>query len=246
MRLIHGECLEEMQKLVEEGVKVDAVICVPPYGTTACKWDSVIPLQPMWDRLEKLVKPTSAICLFGAQPFTSILVSSNLNLFKYNWVWEKSRPGGFVMAKLKPLKNVEEILVFSKGNTANGSKKNMTYNPQGVEEGIEWERPQKYNKKDTGYSRESQKLKRKTDGSNYPRQIIKFSNPNRKVLHPTQKPIDLMEYLIKTYTNEGDTVLDFTMGSGTTGVACRNLNREFIGIELDDNYFNIAKQRIEE
>ena len=160
--------------------------------------------------------------------------------------WEKSRPSGYVNAKLKPLKNVEEIAIFSKGTTANGSKNNMIYNPQNLKEvNIKWHRPKKYgNGKGVNTTRKSNKTERDIKYGNYPRQILKFSNSNHKMLHPTQKPVDLLEYLIKTYTNEGETVLDNTMGSGSTGVACVNINRKFIGIELDENYFNISCDRI--
>jgi len=241
--LLQGDCLELMKYI--ESDSVDMILTDPPYGTTACKWDSVIPLEPMWEQLKRIIKPNGAIVMTASQPFTSVLVCSNLPMFKYSWVWKKTRPGGFVSAKLKPLKDVEDVCVFSEGATANGSKRNMPYYPQGVKQGIPWKRPKKYaGSEGVSYTRESHALERTTTGSNYPREIIEFANPNSDVLHPTQKPVALMEYLIKTYTNQGDTVLDFTMGSGTTGVACRNLGRNFIGIELDEQYFQIATKRL--
>jgi len=243
MELILGDCLEEMKKIPDKSI--DLILSDLPYGTTACKWDVIIPFEPLWEQYERVIKKQGAIVLTASQPFTSLLVTSNIALFKYNWIYEKARPGGFVSAKLKPLKNTEDILVFSFGATANGSSRNMKYFPQGVKNGHEWGRPQKYNMKETGYGRESQKLKRKLDGTNYPRQIIKFNNPNNNVLHPTEKPVELMEYLIQTYTSENDLVLDSCMGSGTTGIACINTNRQFIGIEKDPNYFEVAKRRIE-
>jgi len=243
--LYKGDCLEVMSKLPDGCV--DAIICDPPYGTTACKWDTIIPLELMWKELWRIVKVNHPVVIFGQEPFSSFLRVSCVDNFKYDFYWKKSRPSGFVNAKLKPLKDIEIISVFSEGTTANGSNRNMPYNPQNVGEGILWSRPKNYEgQKGVSPSRNSHKLKRKTGGSNYPRQILEFSNPNRGLVHPTQKPLELMEYLVKTYTNEGDRVLDFTMGSGTTGVACKNLKRSFIGIERDEEYFEIAKKRIED
>ncbi len=247
INLMQGDCLELMKDIPDGSV--DMVLTDPPYGTTACKWDSVIPFEPMWEQLERITKKNVAVVLFGQEPFSSLLRLSNLTWFKYDWYWRKSRPAGFVNAKLKPLKDVEIVSVFSKGATANGSSRNMPYYPQGLEDcNIEWKRPQRYMGSDRGVnpSRESHKLSRKIEKTGYPRQVLDFANSNAEVLHPTQKPIALMEYLIKTYTTEKETVLDFTMGSGTTGVAAKNLNRNFIGIELDPEYFQIAEKRINE
>lgn len=231
--LINGDCLEVM-KNIESG-SVDAIITDPPYGTTACKWDSVIPFDKMWEQLNRIIKPNGAIVLFGSEPFSSALRMSNIKNYKYDWIWQKSRPSGSMLAKKQPLRNSEIVSVFY--------KKQPYYNPQMTETKRVVEKTRTVNK---GEIVGEQKLTRKFDnkGLAYPRTIISFRNPNHKSLHPTQKPVDLLEYLIKTYTNEGETVLDFTMGSGTTGVACKNLNRNFIGIELDENYFNIAKDRI--
>lgn len=203
----------------------------------------------MWEQLKRIIKPNGAIVLFGQEPFCSLVRVSNLRDFKYDWQWRKTRPAGFTNAKLKPLKDLETIMVFSQGTTANGSSRNMPYFPQGLEDcDLEWNRPRVYLSGDSGVSpaRKNHKLTRKIEKKGYPRQVLDFANPNNEVLHPTQKPVALMEYLIKTYTNEGETVLDFTMGSGTTGVACVNLNRNFIGIELDEGYFDIANKRIEQ
>lgn len=236
INLFNGDCLEVMDRLIEQGVVVDAIITDPPYGTTACKWDSIIPFEEMWLRLNKLIKPNGAIVLFGSEPFSSALRMSNIKNYKYDWVWQKSRPSGSMLAKKQPLRNTEVISVFY--------KKQCLYVPQMTETKRVIENTRTVNK---GEIVGSQKLTRKFDnnGLAYPRTIIGFSNSNHKSVHPTQKPVELMEYLIKTYTNESETVLDFTMGSGTTGVACKNLNRKFIGIELDETYFNIAKERID-
>ena len=224
------------------------VLTDPPYGTTACKWDIIIPLEPMWEQLKRVIKPNGAIVLFGSEPFSSHLRTSNIKNYKYDWYWKKARPSGFVNAKLKPLKDIETISVFSEGTTANRSTRNMPYKPQGLEEvNKEWKRPQTYGSgAGVNPTRKSWQLERTIKYEAYPRQVLEYKNHNIGNVHPTQKPVALMEYLIKTYTNEGETVLDFTMGSGTTGVACTNLDRNFIGIELDKEYFKIAEQRINE
>jgi len=231
-----GDCLEVMDKLIAEGVKVDAIITDPPYGTTACKWDSVIPFDQMWQRLNKLIKPNGAIVLFGSEPFSSALRMSNIKNYKYDWVWNKKLAGNAIVAKHQPLKIHELIHIFS-------SKGRATYIPQKTKG--------KLRKKMFSKTIQPKTLNKVTEAKEtfndeyYPKSIQNFSMADRRNrLHPTQKPVALMEYLIKTYTNEGELVLDFTMGSGTTGVACKNLNRNFIGIELDSNYFDIAKGRI--
>jgi site-specific DNA-methyltransferase (adenine-specific) len=235
LRLIHADCLEAMAQLVAEGVKVDAIITDPPYGTTACKWDSVIPFDKMWPLLNELIKPKSAIVLFGSEPFSSALRMSNIKNYKYDWIWNKKTAVGFQIAKYRPMQQHESVLVFSK-TTPN-------YYP------IMIERPKIRESKLYGNSNVSPLANIKyTDRSYthwYPKSIIEISGADHsKILHPTQKPVALMEYLIKTYTLEGETVLDFTMGGGSTGVACKNTGRDFIGIELDDKYFNIATKRI--
>ena len=233
--LIKGECIEQM-KLIPSG-SIDAIITDPPYGTTACKWDSLIDFDLMWEQLNRIIKPNGAIVLFGGEPFSSALRVSNIKNYKYDWKWEKTKATGHLNAKRQPLRNVEDILVFY--------SKQCNYYPQGT---IEVNKRQV--KKDTnctmgnGYGNYGKNNKTTIQKvGNYPKQVLKFKKPSKNV-HPTQKPVALMEYLIKTYTNEGETVLDFTMGSGSTGVAAKNTNRSFIGIELDDKYFEISKERI--
>ena len=244
-KLYQGDCLEVMDKLIEEGVKVDAIITDPPYGTTACKWDSVIPFDEMWKRLNKLIKPNGAIVLFGSQPFSSILVSSNIKNYKHSWVWHKKNAGNLLVAKYQPLKTTEDIMVF----THKGEKVNYYPIMTSGHKDRSLDKPTK-KRTDLYSSIKSGQFKHgsnKRGDERYPKHLIEFSNASRKNhYHPTQKPVPLLEYLIKTYTNEGETVLDNCMGSGSTGVACVNTNRHFIGIELDEGYFNIAKKRIEE
>jgi len=244
IKLLQGDCLQEMDKLIKSGITVDAIITDPPYGTTICKWDSVIPFEPMWERLNKLIKPNGAIVLFGSEPFSSLLRVSNLDGYKYDWVWKKNKICGFNLAKNKPLTITENISMFSTGllNTNNIDKK-MKYYPQGV---TKISKSVKNCKR--GVHTTVGKLQYKTghykqEESNYPKNIIDIQSESRCV-HPTQKPVPLLQYLIRTYTNEEETVLDFTMGSGTTGVACKKLNRNFIGIELDGKYFKVAEKRI--
>ena len=236
MNLIHGECLEEMDKLIDQGVVVDAIICDPPYGTTKCKWDSVIPLDKMWERLNKLIKPNGAIVLTSQTPFDKILGSSNIKDLRYEWIWEKTSATGHLNSKRMPMKAHENILVFYGKLPTYNFQKTKGHKPVNS-----------FTKTQDNCEIYGEQIDVSGGGNTdrYPRSVQIFSSDKQKVkLHPTQKPVALMEYLIKTYTNEGETVLDFTMGSGTTGVACKNLNRKFIGIEMDDKYFNIAKDRI--
>jgi site-specific DNA-methyltransferase (adenine-specific) len=245
MKLIQGDCLQEMKNIPDGSV--DLVLTDPPYGTTACKWDSVITFEPMWEQLKRVIKPNGAIVLMGSQPFTSALVMSNPKMFKYCWVWDKSLSVGHLVSKYRPMKRTEDICIFSNGAcsfTKSGNK--MSYFPiMEKRERIRKHKPS--NSKSTLVNNHSldPNYKREDYSFRFPTNILNIKNTNRSGLfHPTQKPVALMEYLIKTYTNEGETVLDFTMGSGTTGVACKNLNRDFIGIELDPEYFSIAKKRI--
>jgi len=245
MKLMQGDCLEKMKEI--EPNSVDMILTDPPYGTTACKWDSIIPLEPMWEQLKRVIKPNGAIVMTASQPFTTTLIASNMKMFKYCWVWEKTRAGNFQQAPNCPLKVHEDVVIFSGGLVAHvsQSKKRMPYIPQGTIECNLVQKRQKYSD-EHGYQRKNGILKGFIQKrTNYPTSVLKYANPNNGCVHPTQKPVALMEYLIKTYTNEGETVLDFTMGSGTTGVACANLNRYFIGIEMDLGYFNIALERIE-
>lgn len=235
--IYNGDCLELMKNIPNGSV--DAVICDPPYGTTACKWDSIIPLEPMWKELKRVTKDNAAIVLMSAQPFSSILICSNLPMYKYEWVWVKNLKTGNLNARRMPMGGHETVQVFY--------SKPPVYNPQKRKRTTEVKSGNKFNSKTENYSKQREVyIDRQSDWIN-PCTVLKnidcVHNSSGKV-HPTQKPVTLMEYLIKTYTNEGDTVLDFTMGSGTTGVACKNLGRGFIGIEKDEKYFNIAKERL--
>ena len=237
--LYNGDCLTVMDELINEGVVVDAIITDPPYGTTACKWDSVIDFELMWKQLNRIIKPNGAIVLFGSEPFSSALRMSNIKHYKYDWVWDKHIPRGFANAKRMPMNKHEIISVF---NCKGFYYPQMTLRDKPVT-------VKNYSKKgkDSSY-------KINSDGSNSKSYTYTHKNPdtiivgkwiaNKGKKHPTQKPVALMEYLIKTYTNENETVLDFTMGSGSTGVAAKNLNRKFIGIEQDEKYFKIAEERI--
>lgn len=243
IKLYNGDCLQVMESLVNSGVKVDAVITDPPYGTTACKWDFIIEPIKMWGLLNKLVKEHSPIILFGVQPFTTKLITSNFDSFKYQLIWKKNVPTGLNQAKYRPMRYHEEILVF---NTDSQS----TYNPILKERIGAHTECYKYDHYcgDNSHTKMSKIKKRYDPYFVQPSTILEFDvvpNRNGKV-HPTQKPVELMKYLIKTYTNENDTILDFTMGSGSTGVACKILNRNFIGIELDKNYFKIAEERLKD
>lgn len=232
MTLMQGDCLELMDSIPSKSI--DLILCDLPYGTTQNKWDTVIPFDKLWAQYNRIIKDNGAILLFSQMPFGANLIMSNPKMFRYEWVWEKNRGTGFLNAKKMPLKKHENILVFYKHLP--------TYNPQGL---IELDNPIEYenNSPSSNYGTYGhQKVIQKN--TNYPTDIIQFSTDTSR-LHPTQKPVALLEYIIKTYTNEGDIVLDNCMGSGSTGVACVNTNREFIGMELDENYFNIAKERIE-
>jgi site-specific DNA-methyltransferase (adenine-specific) len=245
IQLYNGDCLEVMDRLIEKGVKVDAIITDPPYGTTACKWDSVIHFEAMWERLNKLIKDNGAIVLFGSEPFSSALRMSNIKNYKYDWVWEKQQGANFANVNYQPFRVSECVSVFGEFATSFNKKKTKNYNPQ-MSEGTPYlckSGKQKHDTLNNGSAKDGLHIT-ENKGQRHPRNIIKFNHDKTKH-HPTQKPVALMEYLVKTYTNEGEIVLDFTMGSGTTGVACKNLNRKFIGIELDEKYFNIAKERIE-
>jgi len=244
--LYQGDCLEEMKNIPDGSV--DMVMTDPPYGTTIARWDCVIPLAPMWEHLKRVIKPNGAIVMTASQPFTTALIASNLEMFKYCLVWEKARPSGFIHAKNKPLKYHEDICVWSPGTTVHQgqSTTRMTYNPQGLKD---CPLPARDKNKIVSIAigaRPSHKKIVKQEKTGYPGSVLRFANPNSKSLHPTQKPVALMEYLIRTYTNKGETVLDFTMGSGTTGVAAKRRGRNFIGIELDPGYFEIATKRINE
>lgn len=239
MTLLHGDCLGLMKDIPDGSV--DMILCDLPYGTTACKWDSVIPFEPLWEQLNRIIKPNGAICLFGSEPFSSALRISNIKNFKYDWIWFKNLRTGFANAKYQPMKSHEIISVFY--------KKTPTYNPQKKKRTT-----QKRGNKKTAWGDCYGGL----SNDNKPNNQSEYVNPHtvidfikcihtpEKRHHPTQKPVALLEYLVKTYTNEGDVVLDNCMGSGSTGVACMNTGRKFIGMELDKGYFDIAVKRIEE
>lgn len=222
-----GDTLEKMQ-LIPDG-SVDMVLCDLPYGTTACKWDTIIPFEPLWATYRRVCKKNAAIVLTASQPFTSALVMSNVKEFKYCWVWRKNKPVGHLNAKKRPMLGTEDVAVFCQAVE--------TYNPQGLTESVK-----SVSRTNNGAYRECSKTTLTTH-TGYPRNDLNFAHDPSNG-HPTQKPVALMEYLIKTYTNEGETVLDNTMGSGTTGVACQNTNRNFVGIERDEGYFNIARKRM--
>ena len=235
-KIYNEDCLEGMKRIADGSV--DMILCDLPYGTTRCKWDTIIPFEPLWEQYRRVIKPNGAIVLTASQPFTSALVMSNPRMFRYDWCWKKSKVTGVLNAKRQPLRTKEDVLVFSINSPV--------YNPQGVEP---------FKKKRVNYVKTTNAYsgghevgtEYEQDGVGYPTNLIQFKNESPKTqVHPTQKPVALCEYLIKTYTNEGEWVLDNCMGSGTTGVACVNTNRNFIGIEQDEKYFTIAKHRIAE
>lgn len=241
IRLMQGDCLERMKEIPDESV--DMILCDLPYGKTACKWDSVIPFEPLWGQYRRITKKNAAIVLTAAQPFTSALVMSKPDWFKYDWCWKKPRGTGHLNANRQPMRDKEDVLVFYKGQP--------TYNPQFTSgepytkmKGGKQTKVSEHGATTYGKFYNGAEFRNDNDGRRYPRQVLEFGVVERGTLHPTQKPVALMEYLIRTYTNEGETVLDNCMGSGSTGVACRNLNRKFIGIELDQDYFDVSKNRI--
>ena len=240
--LLHGDCLELMKSIPDNSI--DCIVTDLPYGTTVCKWDNIIPFDKMWPEVERVIKKNGATCLFGVEPFSSTLRVSNLKNFKYDWFWKKSKAFDFMNAKNKPMNIIETISIFSNGTTANRSKNRMPYYPQGLKPfGKTVKRCLDTKEQEHGLARKSHKSEVFREFTNYPNQFLEFASQG-KTVHPTQKPVALLEYLIKTYTLENETVLDFTMGSGSTGVACKKLNRKFIGIEKEEKYFNIAKERI--
>ena len=246
--LVHGDCLEVMKYIPSNSI--DLVLCDPPFGTTACKWDSVIPFEPMWVELKRIIKPNGAIVLFGSEPFSSLLRVSNLKMFKYDWKWDKVNSGNFVTAKYRPLSILEDIMIFGKNK--------INYYPimtVAIEKNIRPRDKSNSNKREDVSIKVSKGEYKTSENHNekarYPKNLLSFDNRKAELnskhrLHPTQKPVALLEYLIKTYTQENETVLDFTMGSGSTGVACLNTSREFIGIEMNKGYFDICVNRIHE
>ena len=240
---MHGDCLELMKSIPDNSINL--VLTDPPYGTTACKWDTVIDFELMWTQLKRITKDNGAICLFGNEPFSSSLIMSNVKCFKYRWTWDKKIPSGMSYARYRPMQQTEDIQIF----TSNGEK--TFYFPQKTKR----DKPISHGSKSREFSGKvlsktapmssgSKRLKSGVYEYKNPVTHIVFDKIRRGSVHPTQKPVPLLEYLIKTYTLENETVLDFTMGSGSSGVAAINLGRKFIGIELDDNYFKIAEDRI--
>lgn len=240
VQFYNENCLVGMKKIPDKSI--DMVLCDLPYGTTACKWDSVIPFEPLWKQYKRIVKNNGAIVLFGSEPFSTKLRASNLQMYKYDWVWVKNTATGFLTVRTQPMRKYENVMVFSFGTVANGSKRNMKYYPQGL---IEINENKKVKKKPSYIGNRPNQdgkdyIKKYT---NYPANILQFAKDNPS-LHPTQKPVKLLEYLINTYTLEGETVLDNCFGSGSTAVACVNTNRNFIGYELEEKYYNIAIDRL--
>ena len=228
IQIYNEDCLEGMKRIPDKSI--DMVLCDLPYGTTDCDWDNIIPFKPLWEQYERIIKDDGAIVLFGSEPFSTLLRNSNLKMYKYDWVWNKKIAGNPFVAKHQPLKTFENIMVFSKRKTK--------YNPQMT--------VGKMRKKGGGKSKLfNVELTTNVNNLYYPVAILEFSNAKRNQLHPTQKPVALLEYLIKTYTNEGETVLDNCMGSGSTGVACIATGRKFIGFELDKHYFEVARKRMQ-
>ena len=241
---VNADCFDVFPFIEDKSIQL--ILADLPYGTTANKWDSVLPLDKLWEQYRRIIKDNGAVVLFGAEPFSTMLRSSNIEWFKYDWIWVKSRKTGFLNSKNRPLNQNENISVFSKSITAAGNKNIMLYNPQGLIE-INKKRHGDKNKCKADfdghkYYRESQSKEYLQKFTNYPTTVLNFNN-EPKPIHPTQKPLELMEYLVKTYTNEDDMVLDNTMGSGTTNLACIKLNRKSIGIEKEKQYYDVAVRR---
>lgn len=241
-RVYQMDCLEGMKLIPDKSL--DLILCDLPYGKLSHKWDSVIPADLLWRQYKRIIKDNGAVVLFGIQPFTSLLITSNLEMYKYSLVWDKGKAGNVFTAKLKPLLTHEDIMIFSKGATANGSKRNMIYNPQ-MEQ---MEKPRKYKIYNQGesFQRENTKSIEYETDKKYPKSILYFPNTDQKnKYHPTQKPVSLFEYLIKTYSNENEIVLDNCMGSGTSAVAALKTNRRYIGFETEPKYIEITNKRLE-
>ena len=235
IKLLQGDCLQLMKEIPDKSV--DMILCDLPYGTTRNKWDSIIPLDKLWKMYERLIKDNGCIALFAQTPFDKVLGVSNLKMLRYEWIWKKDNGTGFLNAKKMPMKAHENILVFYKKQPIYNPQMRKGFKPYKCKQGSGSE-SWNYNREQGGYITES-------NGERYPLDFVEFKRDKDK-LHPTQKPVALLEYLIKTYTNESETVLDNCMGSGSTGVACLKTNRRSIGIELEEKYFKVAESRIEE
>lgn len=242
-----GDCLELMKDIPDESV--DLILCDLPYGTTACSWDNILPFDKLWEHYKRIIKKDGVICLFAMQPYTSMLISSNLDMYRYNWIWRKNSSTGFLNANYKPLTETEDICVFSNGTVGSLSNNPIRYYPQDLIEvnRIKQNNPNSTWRKSKGYNSMNNKLNSEEEFTqkyeNYPTNILEFDRDNC-IYHPTQKPVELLEYLIKTYTREGQVVLDNCMGSGSTIIACINTKRNYIGMESDETYFNLAEKRI--
>ena len=245
-KIYNEDCFDLFKRIPDKSI--DCIIADPPYGITACKWDTIIPLEPMWKEIKRVIKDNGAICLFGSEPFSSKLRMSNIEMYKYDWIWEKSKPTGFINSKNMPLKNYEIISVFSNGKI--GHKKlinnRMIYNPQGI-----FKLERKIKRTHRGFEgtseRKSQTNEYIGELSGFPKMILKFNNViKNKTIHPTQKPVELISYLIRTYTKENELILDFCMGSGTTALACKKNNRNYIGSEISKEYCSIAEERLKQ
>lgn len=248
MKLMQGDCLDLMKELPDRSI--DFILCDLPYGTTNAKWDKIIPFEPLWEQYNRIIRKNGAICLFGSEPFSTYLRMSNIKHYKYDWIWVKNCPTGFLHAKNAPLKLHENISVFSLGsvNHETLTKNRMVYYPQ-MSEGKPYKNFRKRKGglliRDEGKNNAFHERKVINNGERYPKSVLRFIKQNRNLFHPTEKPADLLQFLIKTYTVEGETVLDNCMGGGSTGAACLNAKRHFIGMELDANFFEIAKERLE-
>lgn len=242
--IYNEDCLTGMQRIPD--ASIDCIICDPPYGTTACRWDVTLPLDALWQQYARVIRPDGAIVVFCSQPFTAYLVLSRPDWFRFMLYWRKSRPAGYVNCRHMPLRDIEEIAVFSPASTANGAAVNIKYRPQGlVEINRSWHRPVIHDRTSAiSYSRAGHATERTIRYTGYPRQVLDFSNSNRGLVHPTQKPVPLIEYLVRTFSDEGDTVLDNCMGSGTTAVACIRSGRHFVGFETDPVFYQTAIGRI--
>ena len=247
MTLLQGDCLELMKQVPDKSI--DLILCDLPYGTTALKWDKVLDKNKLWEQYKRIIKDNGIICLFGAQPFTSMLIASNLDMYRYSWLWKKESATGYLNSKYRPLQITEDIVVFSYAKVGSLAKHPITYHPPGLVEVniVKKNNPNSTWRKNKGYDSMNNELNSDKEFiqkyTGYPNNILEFPR-DKNTVHPTQKPVALLEYLVKTYTNEGDTVLDNCMGSGSTGVACQNTNREFIGMELDEKYYKIACERL--
>lgn len=239
IKMLQGDCLELMKDIADKSI--DMILCDLPYGTTACKWDSIIPFDKLWEQYNRTIKDNGAIVLFGSEPFASKLRMSNLKMYKYDWIWNKKTGLGFLDSKYRPLKQHELILVFSKGGCSNGSNILLKYNPQGL---VITNKKNRNSKSNILNSEPKRRNHLDTQFTNYPKTILTYGR--ERGYHPTQKPVALLEYLIKTYTNENELVLDNCAGSMSTAIACLNTNRNGIMIEKDEHYFEVGKNRVEQ